>query len=169
MINIEIESNNIIVTQKRYLSEEMIEILSIIANQGYYEQRGSDVNNIKYDLALQSLLRLNIVKSVDDAWHYTVELNEHIKKKTISDLLIKFKSNTKKYFIKYGNVSIEESGFFSDDNVNILTLDSSYCDKVGMDYVEKNYETGEVSKAVFEKILNNTKKYNKKLKEEFNE
>lgn len=65
--------STITTTITRTLSDEMIEILEAIAQNGYYEQRGSDCNNPKYNYAIHVLLYLNIVESDDESWHFTLK------------------------------------------------------------------------------------------------
>lgn len=79
-----------------------------------------------------------------------------------------------KYFIKFDAVPVNESGFIEAFNERQLNLDSSYSDKVDFSVTntilyDKKRNRYLVDRLFFYKVLENTKKYNKKLKEEFNE
>lgn len=79
-----------------------------------------------------------------------------------------------KYFIKFDAVPVNESGFIETFNERQLNLDTSYSDKVDFSVTntilyDKKRNRYLVDRLVFYKVLENTKKYNKKLKEEFNE
>lgn len=74
------------------------------------------------------------------------------------------------YYIKIDPVPVNESGYVEGFNTRTLILDTSYSDKVEFSVAEsfkysKKRDLYEVSRDTFLKILNNAKRYNKKLNE----